>query len=82
MHTAAPITSIPMKISNDNNVKHLIRCNKECFITTHFTNIAFQNLHVYDEKRKLVLLVLDNQHDNAMGWETKFNVCEDIQENI
>ena len=39
----------------------------ECFITTHFTDIAFQNLHVYDEKRKLVLLVLKNEHDNGMG---------------
>ena len=70
MYTAAPITSIPMQSSNDNNVQHLIRCkqgNKECFITTHVTDIAFQNLHVYDEKRKLVLLVLENQHNNVMG---------------
>ena len=70
MHNAAPITSIPMQISNDKNVKHLIRCkqgNKECFITTHVTDIAFQNLHVYDEKRKLLLLVLENQHNNVMG---------------
>ena len=65
MPTDAPITSIPMQISLG-----LIRCkqgNKECFITTHVTDIAFQNLHVFDEKRKLVLLVLENQHDNGMG---------------
>ena len=70
MPTGAPITSIPMQISNDNNVQYLIRCkqgNKECFITTHVTDIAFQNLNVYDEKRKLVLLVLENQHNNVMG---------------
>ena len=82
MHTDATITSIPMKISNDNNVKHLIRCKEIKNVSSPLTSLELHfKIYMFMMKRES-LSSWFLKINMTMGWETKFNVCEDIQENI